>query len=456
MTAHDGTWYRRRWANLTAGIASRLWPIPMAAVLLGVVLGLALPELDRTVDDALPAGLATVIFSGGTESARAVLSAITGSLITATSLTFSLTVIALQLASSQASPRLLRMFSSDGLVHATLALFLGTFAYALAVLRTVSDAGDPFVPRIAVTIASLLTLTSVALLTVFLAHLASQLRVETMMRNVHRETKRSIGLASINREGGTDDIPSVPSSGTHTVGAPRSGFITGLEREELVAVAMEHDIVVRELLTVGASVISGSPVLEWWPRTQARTGHGADAAQLGDRLASTVGIDYERTPTQDVGFGLRQLVDIAIRAISPAVNDPTTAVHALGHASAILAEFDRMPPEPPSLADEHGIPRLVQHPVGFDELLELAMTQPRRYGASDPDVVARLFHTLEELGARVERRERREAIVRQLERLEASVADADYDDVERDRFARMAAGVRAAVAEHDAAMVLQE
>lgn len=448
MAPTGGNGFRQRWAVLTEAIASRLWPIPLTAVIVGVGLGVAIPEIDRAVDQTLPASITAMLFSGGTEAARAVLSAIAGSLITATSLTFSLTVVALQLASSQASPRLLRMFASDGMVHATLALFLGTFAYSLAVLRTVADTGDePFVPRIAVTVASLLTLASVVMLTVFLAHLARQLRVETMMRDVHGETQRSMRLVTDTpRAATTVDTPLVPDTGTEVVGAPRSGFITGIERETIVEIATEHDLVVRELLTVGSSVIAGSPLLEWWWRTPGGMQDRPATEQIAGRIAGTVRIGYERTPTQDIGFGLRQLVDIAVRALSPGVNDPTTAVHALSHVSALLAEFDRMPPEPPALADDDGEPRLVQHSVRFDELLDLAMTQPRRYGASDPEVAARLYRILEELGERVQRPERRAAVAMQLERLEASVADADYDDTERERFARMATRVRTALA----------
>ncbi len=443
MAANSDNGFRRRWAVWSEAIASRLWPIPMAAVIAGVLLGIAIPELDRAVDESLPENVTAVLFSGGTEAARAVLSAIAGSLITATSLTFSLTVVALQLASSQASPRLLRMFASDRMVHATLALFLGTFAYALAVLRTVSDAdGEPFVPRMGVTIASMLTLASVIMLTFFLAHLARQLRVETMLRDVHEETQRTIRLAAETPHTAADRVPDAPAVGTRSVLASRSGFVTGVDRNAILEVAAEHDLVVRELRTVGSSVIEGRPMLEWWAR-EPRTLLGPDTLrQVDDRLGGAVRIGYERTPTQDVGFGLRQLVDIAVRALSPGVNDPTTAVHALSHISAVLAELDRMPPEPPALADEHGMPRLVQSQHEFVDLLELAVEQPRRYGASDPDVAARLFQMLEELAECVRRPERRSAIRSQLDRLEASVADGGYDAEERERFARLGRDVR--------------
>ena len=443
MAGRNANGFRRQWAVLSQAIASRLWPVPLAAVIAGVLLGIVLPELDRAIDESLPDDLAALLFGGGTEAARAVLSAIAGSLITATSLTFSLTVVALQLASSQASPRLLRMFASDRMVHATLALFLGTFAYALAVLRTVSnDDGEPFVPRIAVTVASVLTLASVIMLTFFLAHLARQLRVSTMLRDVHAETHRAIRLAAETREPAADRAPELPATGRRVVVAPRSGFITGVDRQGIIQLAVQHDLVVRELRPVGSSVIEGSQLVEWW---MANPGSSLDAEtsdRVDDALAGTFRVDYERTATQDLGFGLQQLVDVAVRAVSPAVNDPTTAVHALSHLSAVLAKIDRMPAEPPALADEQGVPRLMHAYPEFAELLELAVEQPRRYGASDADVAARLFRLLQELAEGVQRPERRAAIAAQLDRLEASVARADYDTEERARFARLGRRVR--------------
>ena len=176
-------------------LRTQLWPLPLLAVALAVVLGTTLPALDSTVDGELPESATALLFSGGPEAARSVLQAISGSLITVTSLTFSLTVVTLQLASSQFSPRLLRTFSSDRFVHATLALFLAAFAFALTVLRSVRDEGTgktAFVPEISVTVAFILAMASVIGLVLFLAHLTREIRVETMLRRVNLETQQSI------------------------------------------------------------------------------------------------------------------------------------------------------------------------------------------------------------------------------------------------------------------------
>ena len=163
---------------------TQLWPLPIVGVVIAVVAGIGIPRLDALVDSGIPGSVSTYLFDGGPDAARTVLSSISGSLITVTSLTFSLTVVTLQLASGQFSPRLLRTFSRDRFVHVTLALFLATFTYSLVVLRTVRNGGDTdpdFVPQISITLAVVAALASVVCLVLFLAHLAQQIRVETIL-----------------------------------------------------------------------------------------------------------------------------------------------------------------------------------------------------------------------------------------------------------------------------------
>ncbi|GAA2034495.1 DUF2254 domain-containing protein [Agromyces tropicus] len=442
MPTSDGA--RRWWATFSESISSRIWPLPVAAIVGAVLAGILLPVLDAAVDENLPAWFQALLFGGGTDAARAVLTTISGSLITATSLTFSLTVVALQLASNQASPRLLRTFSSDRMVHGTLAIFLATFAYSLTVLRTVSDTGEQ-VPRISITLAFVLTLGSVVVLVLFLAHLASRLRVETMLRDVHRETGRTIALV------GADDRPTAPAptrpEHVEVVAARRSGFVTGIDRDRLVSAAREHRAVVREVGQVGASVIEGTPLAEWWPGPDTGSDGGAaasraDRSALEQAIVEAYLVDYERTPPQDIGYGLRQIADVATKALSPGVNDPTTAVHALSHVAALLGDLAELPPTPAAFADEDGTARVV--PVGHDfgDLVEVGVQQPRRYGAADPDVAARLFDLIGDVARRATRPEHRQVLEGQLDRLVASVGDADYDAVERARFARLAARAR--------------
>lgn len=408
-----------RWARVSESIESRLWPVPVAAVIVAVVLGIFLPRLDLIVDSELPTAVDSALFNGGADTARSVLSSIAGSLITATSLTFSLTVIALQLASSQASPRVLRLFASDRQVHWTLAAFLGTFAYSVTVLRSVRSATEgsaEFVPRISVTLAFVLTLVSVIMLVFFLAHLAAQLRVETMLKEIHAETDRTIDLVAESNAGAAafDDQVSVPSH-RHAITAHASGFITYRNLDLLVSAAGEHGVVVQETKRVGENVVTGTPLAFWWPSEGGE--RRPDGASIEKTVRAAYSIRYERTASQDIGYGVEQMVDIALRALSPAVNDPTTAAHALGHLSAITARTVRMPRLPAALRREDGALGVVTvaHPSRDDVRAALS---PIRHNCSDhPAVVARFVQAVEEVAYVCDDREVNAELIAQLDAL---------------------------------------
>jgi len=404
--------------------------------LLAVLLGVGLPRVDRTIDDALPAAVKDYLFGGGATSARAVLEAISGSLITVTALTFSLTVVTLQLASSQFSPRLLRTFTRDRVVHVTLALFLATFTYALTVLRTVRDQADQqpqFVPQISVTLGFVLALASVLCLVIFLAHLAREIRVETMLRTVHAQassTARGL-LARRDPVAATSALPVPPATATLLL-ADSSGFLVGVDEQALLAAAVDADAVVLLDRPPGSSLVEQTPVgLAWTnsglpfePEVLERLRHKVDTA---------VTTGFERTEDQDIGYGLRQLTDVASKALSPGVNDPTTAVHALGHTSALLCELAGLDLGPRLLHDDEHRLRVALARPSLTDLLELSLTQPRRYGRTDPFVLGRLLTLLREVGWVVQDPVQRRAVAHQLDRLRATLHGQDFDLTETGR-----------------------
>jgi uncharacterized membrane protein len=187
-------------------------------------------------------------------------------------------------------------------------------------------------------------------------------------------------------------------------------------------------------------MVAGTPLASWWAaEASSPVDTRAEADAVDARIREAVSISYERTPRQDVGYGLRQMADIATKALSPGVNDPTTAVHALGHLAAVLADLAEIPPEPATIVDDAGRDRLVTCRTDFAELVETALQQPRRYGAGDPDVVTRLYGVIADVARHVGDDERASVLRSQLERLSASVAREDYDEVERARFSELEA-----------------
>ena len=388
-----------RAAHWLDALRTQLWPLPALAVALAVVLGLALPALDSAVDGQLPGNVGVFLFSGGPEAARSVLQAISGSLITVTSLTFSLTVVTLQLASSQFSPRLLRTFTSDRLVHGTLALFLASFAFALTVLRSVRDESNgntAFVPEISVTLAFALAIASVVALVLFLAHLTREIRVETMMRNVNAETLETIDRVFPEDRPARGPEP-VPASGSFPIASSSSGFLTSLDPGALLQAAEDSGAVVRIDREPGSSLVEGVPFATAWPAEPARILEPETREKLAKDVNAAVATEYERTNVQDVGFGFRQLVDVAARALSPGINDPTTAVHVIGHLSALLCRLAGRNPGPEHVTDDDGRVRVVLSLPTLRDLLDMAMNQPRQYGAADAAVADRLLGLLHEL-----------------------------------------------------------
>ncbi|GLZ42266.1 DUF2254 domain-containing protein [Actinokineospora sp. NBRC 105648] len=420
---------------LRDALRTQLWPVPTAGVVLAVALGVTLPEVDARIDGDLPSAWTAYLFGGGADAARSVLAAIAGSLITVTSLTFSLTVVTLQLASGQFSPRLLRTFTRDRFVHVTLALFLATFAYALTVLRTVrtADGVQPaFVPQASVTLAFLLALASVVFLVLFLAHLARKIRVETMVRDVHVDADATVSrlLVERGRDSPRPVFPMPPPSGVPVLAAS-SGFLGRVDESALLAAAVDADAIIVIDRRPGDSVVTGTPIGVCWPRN-------GDAftqeisARLLSRAPSAVSTQTERTSAQDVGFGLRQLTDVAVKALSPGINDPTTAIHALGHSAALLARLAGHDLGHRALRDGQDLIRVVLHRPDLGDLLDMAVSQPRRYGAADPALLGRLLMLLRELAWTVDLPDHRRVIGQQLARLRATADSQDFDGTERE------------------------
>lgn len=441
---------RSRRSVVGDAVRTALWPVPTAGIIISIVLGIALPALDVALRGNLSATTRDALFGGGPDAARTLLSAVSGSLITVTSLTFSLTVVTLQLASSQFSPRLLRTFSRDPYVHWTLALFLSTFTYSLIVLRTVRDSSDSdpgFVPQLSITFAVLLTVASVFALVLFLAHLAKQIRVETMLDDVYEDAVETLQRVLQERPDDPAAAPAQPTppSRTWPVVAGTSGFLVSVDEQDLLDAACAARAVVVIEGFPGGSVVSGTPLGRSWPLDGTPLSAG-DQQQLDEKVVATVHAGVERTAAQDVAYGLRQLTDVAVKALSPGINDPTTAVHAIGHISALLCEALDYQLGPKLLDDEQGRVRVVLERPGLADLLDSGIAQIRRYGKDAPNVLARLAQLLREVAWRANDDQQRQAVRDQLQRLRTTIHEQDLGDTETTTLSRTCSQVEDALA----------
>jgi uncharacterized membrane protein len=373
-----------RWAAAREYARGSLWVIPSASVVAALLLGVVLTQFDVGADSPLA-------FQGTADDARALLSGITGTMITVIAVVLGLAVVALQLSSTQFSPRLLRNFLRDRANQVVLGVLVGTFAYSAGGLFTVGvSAGarsDDF-PRFAVSVAIGLLFLSLALLVYFAHHLAHSLQVDWIMRVVEQTALPVITTGGFTAD---EDIP-VPPAWALAATARRSGYVQVVDCRPLLRITTEHGWTIRLRVHVGEHVVAGT-VLGWaWAASP--DAEPPSATAVGTALDHTVRLGFERTLEQDLGLGFRQLADPACKALSPAVNDPYTAVQAIDHLSVLFGALAARPVGDYVGRDAGGTVRLVVPGRRFAEILSITVGLIRRYGAAEPNVVQALLRLL--------------------------------------------------------------
>ena len=383
--------------------ATSLWPWPVAAGIIAVVVALALTRWGPAPESDAGRRL----WPGGQEAAQVLLQVVVASVVTATSITFSLVVVALQVASQQFSPRLLRGFSRDPVLKVVLAVLVGTFAYSITLLR--SAGGSQEVPPLAMLGTYLSALASLGALLVFINHMATAMRVDTMMVSVHSDSRRGIARFYPAYEERLQAIPAVPPRGAVVVPSRRSGFVRRIDVPTLADHARRADLVFVLEVRPGDHVVVGTPVAAAWSLDGP-----TDLDEATDIAERGIEIGYERTLEQDPSFGFRKLADIAVKALSPSINDPVTATHAVGHMGDLLVRLTgrRLGPQPHD--DDDGTLRVVTVDRDFRYYLDLACGQVRRYGAREPTVLIGLLRMLRDVAVSARDDLQRDEIRRQV------------------------------------------
>lgn len=401
-------------------VRTSLWFVPAVSVALGAALSFVLVAVDRGIGEERNAWY---LFGGGPESARNLVSTIAAAMITSISLIFSVTMVVLQLASAQYSPRVLRTFIRDRLVQAVLGVYIATFVYSLLVLPEIrSELGnDPaFVPAVAVSASLGLALVSLALFVRYIDHIAHSIRAVTLLSAVAEETRATLTRMypeQLGDDAHEEVLADLPEPTCVVESSERPGVVVAVDEDRLLRSACKADVVVRIVPMVGEFVPTNGTVFEV-------------VGELGDNqrdeMRGCVGIARERTMHQDPGFGFRQIVDIAERALSPGVNDPTTAVQAVNELHDLLRRLvDRRFPSR-ARVDDHGALRVVAPRYAWDDYVELAFDEIRHYGRGSIQVARRMRGALDDLLA-IAPAHRRPALERQLRLLTAST-ERDFPD----------------------------
>ncbi len=365
-----------RASSRLAQLRESMWFVPGLMVLVALVLAQAIISVDLWLDEHTVTVLPSS-FLIGVEGSRGILVTVGGSVLAVAATTFSITMSVIATASSTYGPRLVRNFMTDRSNQRVLGLFVATFVYCLMVLRRVQDASDgvTFVPYVAVYGALVLALLSVGALVYFLHHISDVIQVSTLVRRVRGELERTVeglyGQAAESR------APAAPlASASAVVLADRAGFITAIDAPGLVAAAT--DVGAAEMLVgPGTHVMVGEPLARV-------TG---DAEAMSRVVLRHVSLGATRTPTQDVRFALQQMVEMAVRAVSPSTNDPYTARNVIEELACGLVPAVRDGDQGAGWVDDTGTVRLVWRLPSGTEMVDFVFDDLRVYAAGDPGVV---------------------------------------------------------------------
>ena len=333
-------------------------------------------------------------YGGGAEGASTLLQAIASSMITIAGVVFSLTLVCLSIASTQFGPRLLRNFMADRPNQLVLGVFVATFLYCVLVLRTVRRADEQlFVPHLAVALAVVLAIASLGVLVYFIHHVAQSIQAEEMVARVGAEMLAGFDRMFPERPGsdgaGTSASPAaaIPAGPGDVVRAAVDGYLQVVDVDGLAALAKAADVRLRIGARPGDFVMRESPLVTAWPAGRVDRG-------VRDRLLATFAIGAARTPVQDVAFPMQQLVEMAVRALSPSTNDPFTAMACLDRLAAGLARLASRAEPPERIADADGTVRVFVTPHTFAGLLAEALDPVRHHARGTPLVLARLLATI--------------------------------------------------------------
>lgn len=339
------------------------------------------------------------IYRGGPEGARGLLSAVASSMVTVAATAFSITIVALQLAASNFGPRLLRNFMQDTGNQIVLGTFIATFLYCLLVLRTIhGEDYNLFVPQLSVTIGIMLAITSIGVLIFFIHHASTIIQASHVLAGVAEELDEAIDRLfpeEVGQDQPQNDQQSMPlpkdfDAQACPIKANHTGYLQVIDDKLLLKIAGQYNLLFHLILKPGEFVIKENPLLMVYPGERVNP-------KLINQVNQAFLLGKERTEHQDIEFPINQLVEIALRALSPGINDPFTAIRCIDRLGAALTQLVQRPlPSAYRFDDTHKL-RIIAEPISFERLVDSAFSQIRRYAASDLAVSIRLLQAVTQI-----------------------------------------------------------
>ncbi len=406
-------------------VRSSFWFLPTVMAGGAMVLAFATVALDEPVTDWLTLHWGWN-FTGGAEGASALLATIAGSMITIAGVVFSMTLVALSLTSSQLGPRLLRNFMRDTTTQTVLGTFVATFLYCLLVLRTIRRADEiAFVPHLSVSLGVLLAVVSVGVLIYFIHHVSVSIQANEIVARVGTELIEGIEhLFPENIGQGAPQIPTEPPDAgfldtfekeARPIGSAKDGYLQFVDGEALMALATQEDVVIRLERRPGHYVVATLPLVLVWPGNKVTD-------QLVALVNAAFALGNQRRSGQDFEFEVNQLVEIAIRALSPGVNDPFTAMTCVDHLGSALCRLAQRDMPSPYRHDTEEHLRIITPVFTFSDITDAAFNQIRQYGGSSVAVTIRLLETIAVVAGSVHRPEYRAALLRHARMIDRGAA----------------------------------
>lgn len=404
----DKTWTGTWLGNLWDHWRSSFWFLPSLLTVVAVALGVGLPMVDERLNLERRQGWGWLVTTG--PAARATLSSLSGALITVSGVVFSTAVVVLSLTTSQFGPRLLRSFLSRNATQTTLGVFLGASVYSLLILKSVRTAeGSAFVPHLSVAVAVVGGIGSVVIFIYFIHGVSQSIQAQSIVMAVAHDLDRAIDTLFPETLGegaaASQNAPPTREDFGGAIPANHEGYVQGIAEEELMAAAEDYDAVIWIERRPGHFATRGVPIARVSPES-------ALDEHLVEKVNSAFIVGGRRTPRQDVECAILELVEVAVRALSPGINDPFTANACIDRLGAALSRLAQREVPIPYRRNEAGQLRVIGCPVRFPAALDAAFNQIRQYGRAYPSVLIRLLDALAVTASLADRESDRAAILR--------------------------------------------
>ena len=425
--------------DILINLRSSFWFVPCLFLIGSIILALGLIEIDGRYDHSWISDWPR-LFGAGASASRGMLTSIASSTMSMMTVAFSMTLVTLALASSQYSSRILRSFMRSRKTQVVLGIFAGIFTYCLIVLRTVRGGDDSeYIPSISVFVGFILAVVGVGALVLFIHHIASSIQASNIVGSVAEDTLATIKkifpemMGDGKDEENVEDVPEFRKS----VLAKKSGYIQSINEQELIKIACQWDIVIKMNYGIGEFVVAGMPIVSISSESDMNE-------KEANKIREIFNIQRNRTIEQDALFGIRQIVDVALKALSPGVNDTTTGVMCINYLTVICAQLT-MRKIPSTYRFDNKKLRVVARAPDYEQFLRESFDQIRYNAKDNVTIIKELLNAIDILSQLTTSHYRRHYLLREAEHIDEVLQESLTFDYDKDRLDKQSEKLRASI-----------